>query len=176
MPSFKLEAGKKIPNISLSLVGGRTQTLAETKTADSWKIIVIYRGLHCPLCKSYLAELKELSGEFKDANVEILALSGDPEEKAETQLSEGDLNFPLAYGMSTDQMESLGLYISHPRSEKETDRPFPEPAALILNAAGELQIIDISNAPFSRPELAKLLKGIQFIQSNGYPVRGTYNS
>ena len=76
--------------------------------------------------------------------------------------------------MSIDDMRQLGLYISEPRSPEETDRPFAEPAVFVVNAAAETQIIDISNSPFARPDLKSLLKGLQFIVSKDYPIRGRF--
>jgi len=70
-------------------------------------------------------------------------------------------------------MRALGLYISAPRSPQETDRPFPEPALFVVNPQGNIQIIDISNAPFARPDLNGVLKGLKFIQEKQYPIRGT---
>jgi len=69
-------------------------------------------------------------------------------------------------------MRLLGLYISSPRSADETDRNFGEPATFVINPQGEIQIVDISNAPFSRPELAGLLRGIRFVTEKDYPIRG----
>jgi len=71
-------------------------------------------------------------------------------------------------------MNTLGLYISEPRSEKETDHPFAEPGVFVVNADGEIQIVDISNAPFARPELEALANGLAFIRKNDYPIRGTH--
>jgi hypothetical protein len=70
-------------------------------------------------------------------------------------------------------MTDLGLYISEPRSEKETDHPFAEPAIFVINEHDQIQILDKSNAPFSRPDLNDLLAGIEFIRENDYPIRGT---
>ncbi|MFD2029883.1 hypothetical protein ACFSKM_05400 [Ancylobacter dichloromethanicus] len=70
-------------------------------------------------------------------------------------------------------MRGLGLYISEPRSPEETDRPFPEPGLFIINPEGRLQIVDISNAPFARPELHGVLNGLKFVQQKNYPIRGT---
>ncbi len=72
-----------------------------------------------------------------------------------------------------EQMRALGLYISEPRSPQETDRPFAEPGLFVINPEGKLQIIDISNAPFARPDLATVLMGIKLIQEKSYPIRGT---
>jgi hypothetical protein len=32
--------------------------------------------------------------------------------------------------------------------------------------------LDISNAPFARPDLTGLAKGLKFIRENDYPIRG----
>ena len=70
-----------------------------------------------------------------------------------TEAGDEKWRFPVGYDLSVDQMRTLGLYISEPRSPQETDRPFPEPALFITNPEGKLQIVDVSNAPFARPEL-----------------------
>ena len=70
-------------------------------------------------------------------------------------------------------MQQLGLYISHPRSPQETDRPFAEPGLFLINPAGQAQIIDISNAPFARPDLASIARAAKRIQDMNYPIRGT---
>ncbi|MHA1114391.1 MAG: thioredoxin peroxidase, partial [Alphaproteobacteria bacterium] len=100
-------------------------------------------------------------------------LSGDPKEKADADKAELGITFPVAYGLTPDQMRGLGLYISSPRSPEETDRLFPEPALFAINPKGEIQIADISNAPFSRPGLANILSGLTLIQKRDYPIRGT---
>jgi hypothetical protein len=71
-------------------------------------------------------------------------------------------------------MKTLGLYISDPRSPQETDRPFSEPGLFVINADGAVQIVDVSNAPFARPELKGVANGIKFVRGNDYPVRGTH--
>jgi hypothetical protein len=96
-----------------------------------------------------------------------------PKEKAESEARSESWRFPVGYNLSLDQMKTLGLYISAPRSPQETDRPFPEPGLFIVNPAGKVQIVDVSNAPFARPELGGVLKGLKFILEKQYPVRGT---
>ena len=68
------------------------------------------------------------------------------------------------------------MYISNPRSEKETDHPFAKPGLFIINDKGEIQLVDISNGSFARPELETLASGIEFIKSaeNYYPIRSTF--
>jgi len=168
--STKLAAGSPFPAITLPCVGGGTLAPA---TQEGWRMLVVYRGKHCPMCKSYLDTLNGLLPKFNEANIAVMAVSGDPQAKAEAQVSSQDLAFPVGYDLSVAQMHQLGLYVSSPRSPQETDRPFPEPGIFLINPAGKLQVIDVSNAPFARPDLAALLAGITFVQANDYPVRGT---
>jgi predicted dithiol-disulfide oxidoreductase (DUF899 family) len=90
-------------------------------------MLVIYRGLHCPICKTYLGQLNDMKGDFDKMNVQIVAASTDPEEKANKFASELGLNFEVAYGLGIDQARDLGLYISTPLDSTETDQPFSEP-------------------------------------------------
>ncbi|MBT6958076.1 MAG: redoxin domain-containing protein, partial [Opitutae bacterium] len=135
-----------------------------------WQLTFIYRGLHCPLCKGYLKKLESLKDKFLAIGAEIIAISGDPEAKA---LSMAE-STGLAYGLNIGQMQDLGLYISHPRSPEETDRPFPEPGMFGVNAEGKVQLIDISNTPFNRSDLSELIETVEWIKENDYPIRGTY--
>ena len=94
-------------------------------------------------------------------------------EKAKADVEEQGWRFPVAYDLTIPQMRSLGLYVSEPRSAQETDRPFAEPGLFLINPEGKVQVLDISNAPFSRPDLAGILNGVKVIQERSYPIRGT---
>ena len=168
-----LQSGAPFPQQTVARLGGGTLTLGVPEGGRDWQMVVIYRGLHCPLCKTYLTKLEKMLARFHGMGVDVMALSGDPEEKAQAMVDELGLSLPMGYGLSTDQMQALGVYVSTPRSPEETDRPFPEPGLFIVNDQGLLQIIDISNAPFARPDLEVLASGIAFVRANAYPIRGT---
>lgn len=171
----KPQAGSKFPDIEVTMLNGDTKSLGKPENGHDWKLVVIYRGQHCPICTKYLNQLETVKKSFYDAGVDIIAISADSKEQLESHLEEKiDIDFPIAYGLSVEQMDTLGLYISDPRSEKETDHPFAEPATFVINADGNIQIIDISNAPFARPELESLASGLSFIRENDYPIRGTH--
>jgi peroxiredoxin len=121
----------------------------------------------------YLGALNDMAADFAAKGVEIVALSADPVEKAETDKAEMAIDLAVAYNLDLDTMRSWGLFISAPRSDQETDRPFAEPALFLLRPDGTIQIIDISNAPFVRPDLSYVLRGVSAAIDNGYPVRGT---
>ncbi|MBE9030257.1 hypothetical protein IQ266_10995 [filamentous cyanobacterium LEGE 11480] len=99
-----------------------------------------------------MAELNALLPEFKALNIDVFTASVDPEAKAKIQLDEVQPGFDVGVALSLVQMQMRGLYISHPRSPEEHDRPFAEPGLFVINAESAIQIIDISNAPFTRPD------------------------
>lgn len=169
--SDKLGAGAPVPAITLDRVGGGTVMIGGAR--QGWQLVVVYRGKHCPICKRYLTGLKDLVEGYKAANTEVVAISGDPREKADAFAAEIQPNFAVGYGLSIADMRRLGLYVSNPRSPQETDRDFPEPGLFLVNPGGRAQVVDISNAPFARPDLGAVLNGLKFIQEKDYPVRGT---
>ncbi len=140
----------------------------------TWQILFAYRGRHCPICKGYLGKIKQRLEKFEVLRVNVAALSADSEAQARETFDSVKPGFPLLYGIDVPMMQELGLYISEPRSATETDHRFPEPGLFVINPAGTLQIVDISNAPFARPDLDVLLGGIEFAIANAYPIRGTY--
>ena len=166
----KLAAGAAFPAIAVPRLGGGAIAPA---AMEGWRLLVVYRGKHCPLCKPYLGTLDKLLEEFEAAGVAVLAVSADPEEKAAADHAEFGWRFPLGFGLTIPQMHTLGLYVSNPRSAQETDRPFAEPGLFLINPEGQAQLIDISNAPFARPDLAGILRGAKRIQEMNYPIRGT---
>jgi hypothetical protein len=72
-------------------------------------------------------------------------------------------------------MRELGLYVSTPavgegnRPALPRTRPVPR-----STPDGDLHMVDISNAPFLRPDLEKLPSRIAYVLENDYPIRGTH--
>lgn len=171
-----LTAGSIFPKQEVAKLGGGTVNLGAPEGGHDWQLVVVYRGLHCPICKTYLATLDGLVSDFNELGVDVVAVSGDPEDKAQAMADEKELSLKLGYGLSVAQMQALGLYVSDPRSPQETDRPFAEPGLFVINDKGEIQILDISNAPFARPDPESIKNGIKFIRANDYPIRGTHKA
>ena len=175
--AMKLEAGVRFPEITVAKLGGGNVVLGSPSGDKDWQAVIVYRGKHCPLCSKYLKQLETLIDQFSDLGVDVVVVSADPEEKAQAHIAELGVDLAVGYDLSIKQMQQLGVYISHPRSAKETDRPFAEPGLFVINGEGNLQLTDISNGPFVRPDLEALLRGLKFIRNpeNNYPIRGTYS-
>lgn len=176
MYTNKLQAGERFPDIQVRLSSGEKVSLAKPEGGADWKLVVVYRGVHCPLCTKYLNELEHYARELKDTGIDILAVSADSEKQLEKHREQLAVSYPLAYGLTETQMSELGLYVSIPRSGQETDHNFPEPGLFVINQDGEIQVVDISNSPFTRPDLTTLVSGLKWIKNpaNNYPIRGTF--
>ena len=165
--SVRLPAASPFPALTWSRTDGGSLNPA---AMEGWRLLVIYRGAHC---RSYLKTLERLQAGFAEAGIAVAALSSDPGERASKEASEEGWTFPVGYDLSQAEMRQLGLYVSSPRSPEETDRNFAEPGLFVINPEGAIQIVDVSNAPFARPDLEGLLNGLKFIIAKDYPIRGT---
>lgn len=173
--SQKLKAGDTFPTLEATTLDGTKVRLGQPQGDATWQAVFVYRGKHCPLCTKYLNEIETYKQAFSDAGVDILAVSGDSKQQLEQHLEKLDISFPIAYGLNEQQMKTLGLYISLPRSKAETDHNFAEPGLFVVNEHGNLHVVDLSNNPFVRPELGALTRGLAWIRNpeNHYPIRGT---
>jgi hypothetical protein len=109
---YKIQAGATMPTLTVPKVGGGEITIG---SSAGWQMVVVYRGKHCPICRTYLKTLDRLLDDFHEIGTEVIAVSGDPQERAESEAAEEGWRIPIGYGLCVDQMRVLGLYISEPR-------------------------------------------------------------
>ena len=166
-------------NEALSLRASIEEKQGEEGSKNSAAIPIIATGHLTALGVSQSESVRDIyigTLEGFDAKGFPPAVSGDSKAQLDEHLEELSITYPIAYGLSQEDMAKLGLYISTPRSEKETDHNFAEPALFVLNEKNEIHIAEIANAPFVRPDLEQLVSGLEFIRNpdNNYPIRGTY--
>ena len=172
--SIKLTAGDAFPLTQAKLLNDSVVNLGKAHSGADWQMVVVYRGKHCPLCVRYLNLLEEHQEALKAIGVSVSAVSADSKVQLEETMEKLTITYPIAYGLTEHQMKALGLYISAPRSEQETDHNFAEPGLFVVNEEGLLQAINISNTPFLRPELDVVVRGLSFVRGqDDYPIRGT---
>ncbi len=174
--SVKLSAGSNFPSIRVNTLDGNTISLGRAGHDATSQMVVVYRGQHCPRCTKFLNQLEEYKTRLLKIGIDILAVSADSKAQLEAHKEKLTTSFSIAYGLTQEQMQQLGLYISIPRSEQETDHDFAEPGLFVINRVGVIQVIDLSNNPFCRPELEALVSGLEWISDpdNDYPIRGTF--
>ncbi len=169
-----LHPGTPFPELTVTNINGDREDIGKPSADAEWRAVVVYRGKHCPMCTKYLNKLEEQVQKLKDAGIEVVAVSADSQEQLLEHLEKLDVSYPMYHGLTLDQMKALGVRISTPRSEAETDHAYAEPGLFVVNDNLDLHIVDISNNPFVRPDIETLANGLQWIKENHYPTRGTW--
>lgn len=172
--------GKSVPSLTVeTLAHGRF--VLSASPAESFTLIVVYRGLHCPLCKMYLADLAGLEGEFEKRGVTCLALSSDDRDHARAMsVALGNPALRMGFGLSLASARAWGLYISAGRGKTsvgvEEPALFVEPGVFIVRPDNTLYYASVQTMPFARPQFKELLMAIDYAISKNYPARGEYAS
>ena len=163
------------PELSLKTLQG-DWSLSD-QNPDNFTMIVFYRGLHCPLCLKYLAELETLLEKFTEAGVSVIAVSSDDEDRAQQTADKAELkNTQLAYGLSIEQAQSWGLHRSASKGKTsigiEEPDEFSEPGLFLVKPDNTLYWSNVSTMPFARPNFEEILGAVNWVVANDYPGRG----
>jgi peroxiredoxin len=162
---------QQAPQLKLPLIIGTNWDLND-QSPESFTQIIVYRGLHCPVCKEYLSQVRALYDDFRAKGVETIHISMDSESRARKAHEEWELDpIPMGYGLSEEQARDWGLYLSDPIQDSEQGT-FAEPAVFWVRPDGQLYLAAVSSSPFARPDLEALLGKLDFIREEGYPARG----
>jgi peroxiredoxin len=166
-----LAPGTQAPELTLQTVGGDGWSLREQEP-DNFTMIVFYRGLHCPVCRTYLKQLHGKLDEFRERGAGVIAVSGDSRERAEKTSQEWGLEgLRIGYGQSIESMREWGLFISRAIKDEEPAE-FGEPGLFLIRPDGTVYYEAVQNMPFARPPFDDLLGAIDFVLKTNYPARG----
>jgi len=120
----KLQSTGRRPHATTfaALVGGGS--------SDRWDAVNVSTGRH--LSRSSLPDVRRLFSRCR-TQVRIRRIRnrhrGHVQRSARSRqafVGKTAVTFPVTYDLSLDQMRALGLYISAPKAQPETDRPFAE--------------------------------------------------
>ncbi len=167
---------QKVPDLTLVTTAGDTWKLSE-QTPENFTMVVVYRGLHCPICKGYLNDLQRRLDKFSELGVNVIVVSTDTEEKVrQTQAEWGVENLTMGFGFSLDDARSWGLYISsgNGMTSAGVEEPalFGEPGLFMVRPDGTLYFGSVQTMPFARPHFAEIAGALDFVLANDYPARG----
>ena len=166
------------PNLTLPLLGGAQFDLS-SEASTQGTVICFYRGLHCPICATYLKELETLTPEFAERGVTTLAVSSDGQERTEAMKEKvGGDALRYAYDLPLSVARDWGLFISTSRGKTsigiEEPALFSEPGLFLVKPDQSLYYMSVQTMPFVRPHFKELLGAIDYAIANSYPARGEY--
>jgi peroxiredoxin len=172
----RLMPRQPVPELAVPLVAGGEWRLAD-QTPDNFTLICFYRGMHCPICKTYVKELDRLVDDFAQRGVNVVAISSDTQERAGQTVADWRLeNLDVGYDLAIDSAREWGLYVSTSRGKTslgivEPDL-FSEPGVFAIRPDGTLYMGSVNTMPFARTHFSEILGAIDFIIKNDYPARG----
>lgn len=167
------------PELTLPTLDGAGFDLA-AGTGDRGTVLCFYRGLHCPLCVRYLAELEAHVAQFAERGLGSIAISSDGEDRARAMAGKvGGSALRYAYDLPLGVAREWGLFISTGRGRTsvgiEEPALFAEPGLFLVNADRTLYYMSVQTMPFVRPHIADLLGAVDYAIANDYPARGEYD-
>jgi peroxiredoxin len=165
-----------VPPLAVNLVGGGGFDVF-TEKPERFTLIVFYRGLHCPICRTQMGDLETKLPDFTKRGVNVVAVSSDTAERAERSKREWKLaNLRLGYGLDLHVARTWGLYISTSRgmTSAGVEEPalFSEPGLFLVRTDRTLYFASVQTMPFARPHFADILGALDFVIAKDYPARG----
>jgi peroxiredoxin len=165
-----------VPELSLPLSDGGRWRLSDQKPKH-FTMLAFYRGMHCSVCRDYLAELQSMHSAFSKQGVTPIAISMDDADRASSAEAKWGLkDLCVAYGLSLRQARAWGLYVSRGAglSSLGIEEPamFVEPALFLVRPDRTLYYASVQSMPFGRPCFEELLSGIEKAVARDYPARG----
>ena len=100
---------QKTPDLILPTVNGETFELSN-ETSERGTVVCFYRGLHCPICATYLSELERLTPDFNKRGVTTIAISSDDKERAGEMAKRVQAKtLRIGYNLSLEHARKWGL-------------------------------------------------------------------
>ena len=165
-----------LPELAVPTLSGTTWSLAAA-TPQRFSLIVFYRGLHCPICTTYIGELNKTVPEFTTRGVETIAISSDTEARArEAQTRWGLSQLAVGHSLTIGIARTWGLYVSSGRgvTSAGVEEPalFNEPGVFLARPDHTLYWASVQSMPFARPHFREILAALDFVIGKDYPARG----
>ncbi|MEC4717627.1 peroxiredoxin-like family protein [Noviherbaspirillum sp. CPCC 100848] len=170
-----------VPSLSVETVAhGHFDLAAQpAQPAARFTMAAFYRGLHCPICAKYLAELERLLPEFEERGVAVIAISSDAGDRASAMADKvRATGLRIGFGLPLQTAREWGLYVSESRGKTsigiEEPARFSEPGVFLVRPDGTLYYGAVQTMPFARPNFTDLVGAIDFAVAHDYPARGEY--
>ncbi|KRP18082.1 MAG: alkyl hydroperoxide reductase [Rhodobacter sp. BACL10 MAG-120419-bin15] len=169
---------QKTPTLTLQTLNHGTFDLFK-ETSERGTVICFYRGLHCPICATYLTELQKRVADFAERGVSTIAISTDGADRAGDMAKKiGADTLRFGYDLSLTKAREWGLYVSTSRGKTsigiEEPALFSEPGLFMVTPEKTLYYGSVQTMPFVRPHFSELLGALDFAIKNNYPARGEY--
>jgi peroxiredoxin len=169
---------QKTPDLSVPTLDHGAFDLA-SESSERGTVICFYRGLHCPICATYLTELQKRVADFAERGVATIAIGSDGQERTRAMADKiGADTLRFGHDLPLAKAREWGLYISTSRGKTsigiEEPALFSEPGLFMVTPEQTLYYGSVQTMPFVRPHFSELVGALDFAIKNSYPARGEY--
>lgn len=169
---------QKTPDLTLDTLDHGRFDLA-SDPAERGTVIVVYRGLHCPICAPYLKAADALVDDLAERGFSAIGLSTDDADRTRAmQEKTGATKLRFGHDLPLLVARDWGLFLSEGRGPTsigiEEPALFAEPGLFIVKSDQTLYFSAIQTMPFIRPDLSGLIGALDFVIAKDYPARGEY--
>lgn len=167
---------QQAPELAVETLDAGRFRLADAQP-ERMTLVCFYRGLHCPICATYLKELERLTPAFAERGVRTIAVSSDTEERARAMAEKiGAAQLRIGWGLALDVARRWGLYVSASRGRTsigiEEPALFSEPGLFLVKPHNSIYYLSVQSMPFVRPHFAEMVQALDFAIQHDYPARG----
>lgn len=165
--------GSPVPPLTFDLLSGGHWS-SQGKLDGTFTLLTIYRGMWCGHCKHQLSEFNRLQQAFKKRDVDVVAVSADTKERAQSTVKELSLSsLKIGFELPIEAARGFGVFVS--KQVKAVEMPlFCEPASFLIKNDGTLFSAWIASNAFARTEPKDILDYIDFVsEKSDRPPRGS---
>ena len=170
---------QQVPGLTVETLASGSFDLAQDG-AEFATLVVFYRGLHCPICATYLKELGRLTEDFAAKGVKTIAMSSDDKDRAQQMADKvGHEALRFGYGLPLSVAREWGLFISTSRGTTsigiEEPALFSEPGVFLVRGDGTLYFASVQTMPFVRPHFKEMVGALDFVPLNKFFILGLHD-
>ena len=169
---------QKTPDLKVPTLSHGDFDLSAENT-ERGTVVCFFRGVHCPICATYLKEFEAQVDAFAERGVSSIAISSDGEDRTRQMVERvGAEKLRFGYDLSLSVAREWGLYISTSRGKTsigiEEPALFSEPGLFLITPEQTLYYGAVQTMPFVRPHFRELVGALDFAIDKNYPARGEY--
>lgn len=172
------QEGETVDDFALPDASGRTVTLSNQLLRGP-VVLTFYRGGWCGYCSAYLSALDQAAADFRNAGVEILAISPQTLQSSAATAEKLAVGFPVLSDFDNAVARSFGLVYVLPEAFRDAyktigiDLPatngtdtfeLPVPATYIIAPSRRIVFAAVDPDYTHRPDPADLLRRVQALQ------------
>lgn len=139
----RLRNGQPFPSLEVPAVDGGTISLPGD-LADSYGVVLIYRGSWCPYCNAQLAAFSRALPALTGLGVKVVALSVDDEQTSAALIAKHTLRFPVGHSADAAKIAAAtGAYVND-------DPHYLQSTSFVLAPDGTVQVAVYSSDAIGR--------------------------